>query len=75
VASGTQLRPFTNEVLDACLKATNELWAEIAKNADFKKAIDAMQAYRGPVSVVAGCRIHLRQLHDPLAHPRLITSD
>lgn len=47
VASGTQLRPFTNEVLDACLKATNELWAEIsAKNADFKKAIDAMQAYR-----------------------------
>jgi TRAP-type mannitol/chloroaromatic compound transport system substrate-binding protein len=47
VASGTQLRPFTNEVLEACLKATNELWAEIsAKNADFKKSIDAMQAYR-----------------------------
>jgi TRAP-type mannitol/chloroaromatic compound transport system substrate-binding protein len=47
VASGTQLRPFTNEVLDACLKATNELWGEISgKNADFKKAIDAMQAYR-----------------------------
>jgi TRAP-type mannitol/chloroaromatic compound transport system substrate-binding protein len=47
VAGGTQLRPFTNEVLDACLKATNELWGEIsAKNADFKKAIDAMQAYR-----------------------------
>ena len=47
VAGGTQLRPFTNEVLDACLKATNELWAEIsAKNPDFKKSIDAMQAYR-----------------------------
>ena len=47
VAGGTQLRPFTNEVLEACLKATNELWAEIsAKNADFKKTIDAMQAYR-----------------------------
>ncbi len=47
VASGTQLRPFSNEVLDACLKATNELWAEIsAKNPDFKKSIDAMQAYR-----------------------------
>src|SRR5258707_1217516 len=43
----TQLRPFSNEVLDACLKATNELWGEIsAKNADFKKSIDAMQAYR-----------------------------
>ena len=36
-----------NEILDACLKATNELWGEIsAKNANFKKAIDAMQAYR-----------------------------
>ena len=47
VAGGTQLRPFTNEVLEACLKATNDLWAEIsAKNAEFKKSIDAMQAYR-----------------------------
>src|SRR6266576_597694 len=47
VAGGTQLRPFTNEVLEACLKATNELWGEISgKNADFKKSIDAMQAYR-----------------------------
>ncbi len=47
VAGGTQLRPFTNEVLEACLKATNELWSEIsAKNTDFKKSIDAMQAYR-----------------------------
>ena len=47
VAGGTQLRPFTNEVLEACLKATNELWTEIsAKNADFKKSIDSMQAYR-----------------------------
>jgi len=47
VAGGTQLRPFSNDILDACLKATNELWAEIsAKNADFKKAIEAMQAYR-----------------------------
>jgi TRAP-type mannitol/chloroaromatic compound transport system substrate-binding protein len=47
VAGGTQLRPFTNEVLEACLKSTNELWGEISgKNADFKKSIDAMQAYR-----------------------------
>jgi TRAP-type mannitol/chloroaromatic compound transport system substrate-binding protein len=47
VAGGTQLRPFSNEVLEACLKATNELWSEISgKNPDFKKSIDAMQAYR-----------------------------
>src|SRR5216683_2029595 len=47
VAGGTQLRPFTNEILEAGRKATNELWAEIsAKNPDFKKSIDAMQAYR-----------------------------
>ena len=47
VAGGTQLRPFSNEILEAALKATNTLWAEIsAKNADFKKSIDAMQAYR-----------------------------
>jgi len=47
VAGGTQLRPFSNEVLEAALKATNELWAEIsAKNPDFKKGIEAMQAYR-----------------------------
>src|SRR6201746_520088 len=46
-AGGTQPRPFTNALLEAWLKATNELWGEISgKNADFKKAIDAMQAYR-----------------------------
>jgi TRAP-type mannitol/chloroaromatic compound transport system substrate-binding protein len=48
VASGTQLRPFSTEIMEACLKATNELWTEIsAKNPTFKKVIDAMQAYRG----------------------------
>ena len=47
VAGGTQLRPFSNEILEACLKATNELWGEIsAKNPDFKKTIEIMQAYR-----------------------------
>lgn len=47
LASGTQLRPYSNEIMEACLKATNELWTEIsAKNADFKKSIEAMQAYR-----------------------------
>ena len=47
VAGGVQLRPFPDDVLNAALTATNELWTEIAaKNAEFKKAIDAMQAYR-----------------------------
>ncbi|OQW60706.1 MAG: ABC transporter substrate-binding protein [Proteobacteria bacterium SG_bin9] len=47
VGAGVQLRPFSPDVLDACLKATNELWKEISdKNAEFKKVIDAMQAYR-----------------------------
>ncbi|WP_213030253.1 hypothetical protein, partial [Acinetobacter baumannii] len=47
VAAGTQLRPFPQEVMEACYNATNELWAEISgKNAAFKKAIEAMQASR-----------------------------
>jgi TRAP-type mannitol/chloroaromatic compound transport system substrate-binding protein len=47
VAGGAQLRPYPQPVMEACLKATNELWAEIsAKNADFKKLIDTMQAFR-----------------------------
>ncbi len=47
VAAGTQLRPFPQDVLEASLKASNELYSEIsAKNADFKKAIDAMAAFR-----------------------------
>jgi len=47
VAAGTQLRPFPQPVLEACYKATNELWAEIsAKNPEFKKAIEAMITHR-----------------------------
>jgi TRAP-type mannitol/chloroaromatic compound transport system substrate-binding protein len=47
VGKGAQLRPFPFEVMEACLKATNELWAEIsAKNADFKKMIEMMIAFR-----------------------------
>ncbi|PTM48102.1 TRAP transporter substrate-binding protein [Phreatobacter oligotrophus] len=47
VAAGTQLRPFSQEVMEACFNATNQLYGEIsARNADFKKIIDAMQATR-----------------------------
>ncbi|MEN5082268.1 TRAP transporter substrate-binding protein [Bosea sp. TWI1241] len=47
IAAGAQLRPFPQDVMDASLKASNELYAEIsAKNPEFKKAIDAMNAFR-----------------------------
>ncbi len=47
VASGAQLRPFTQDVMEACYKASNELYAEIsARNPAFKKAIDAMVTFR-----------------------------
>ncbi|MFN3892674.1 MAG: TRAP transporter substrate-binding protein [Beijerinckiaceae bacterium] len=48
VAAGTQLRPFSAEVLDACFKATNEVYAEnVAKNPKFRKMHDAYMAFRG----------------------------
>jgi TRAP-type mannitol/chloroaromatic compound transport system substrate-binding protein len=47
IAAGTQLRPFTQPVLEACLKAANEVFAETsAANADFKKVLDNMIAFR-----------------------------
>jgi TRAP-type mannitol/chloroaromatic compound transport system substrate-binding protein len=48
VAAGTQLRPFPQDVMEACYKAAGELYAEkSATNPNFKKAIDAMTAFRG----------------------------
>ncbi|MGL4974521.1 MAG: TRAP transporter substrate-binding protein [Bosea sp. (in: a-proteobacteria)] len=48
VGAGAQLRPFSQEILEACLKSAKELYAETAaKNADFKKVHDAMMAFRG----------------------------
>ncbi len=47
VGAGAQLRPFSQEILDAAYKATNEVYAEIsAQNADFKKLIDSLRAFR-----------------------------
>ena len=47
VGAGAQLRPFSQEILEACLKASKEVYAETAaKNADFKKVYDAMAAFR-----------------------------
>jgi TRAP-type mannitol/chloroaromatic compound transport system substrate-binding protein len=47
VGGGAQLRPFSAEILDACLKAANEVYAETsAKNPDFKKVSEHMAAFR-----------------------------
>ena len=44
---GAQLRPYPQEVLAACFKAANEVYAETnAKNADFKKVHDNIMAFR-----------------------------
>ncbi|MBV9557608.1 MAG: TRAP transporter substrate-binding protein [Pseudolabrys sp.] len=47
VANGVQLRPFSQGVMEACLKASNEVNAETsATNPDYKKVLDSMQAFR-----------------------------
>ena len=48
VANGAVMRPFTLPVLEACYKASNEIYAETsAKNPDFKKVYENMAAFRG----------------------------
>jgi len=50
LAQGVELRSFPQPIMEAALKAANELYGEIsAKNADFKRAYDSMVAYRGEV--------------------------
>ena len=47
VGGGAQLKPFSQEILEACLKAANEFYDETsAKNADFKKIWENMRAFR-----------------------------
>jgi TRAP-type mannitol/chloroaromatic compound transport system substrate-binding protein len=47
VAAGTKLVPFSTQVMEACLKAANEVNAETsASNADYKKVWDNIVAYR-----------------------------
>jgi TRAP-type mannitol/chloroaromatic compound transport system substrate-binding protein len=47
VAGGAELRPFSQPVMEACLKAANEVYAETsAKNAAFKKIHDSFMAFR-----------------------------
>src|SRR3712207_1172745 len=47
VAAGAQLRPFSQEILEASFKAANEVYDEISgKNADFKKVYDSLRLFR-----------------------------
>ena len=47
VAGGAQLKPFPNDVMEACYKAALEVYAETsAKNPIFKKMHDSYFAYR-----------------------------
>jgi TRAP-type mannitol/chloroaromatic compound transport system substrate-binding protein len=47
VAAGTQLRAFSQSIMEACLKASIEVNTETsAANADYKKVWDSIQAFR-----------------------------
>jgi TRAP-type mannitol/chloroaromatic compound transport system substrate-binding protein len=47
VGAGAQLRPFSQDIMDAAYKAANEVYDELsAKNADFKKIYDSYKAFR-----------------------------
>jgi len=47
IAGGAQLRPFSQPIMEACLKAANEVYTETsAKNPEFKKVYDNMVAFR-----------------------------
>ncbi len=47
LGAGTQLRPYSQEILDAANKAANEVYDEVsAKNADFKKIYDSVRGFR-----------------------------
>ncbi|HZG30158.1 Tat (twin-arginine translocation) pathway signal sequence [Ensifer adhaerens] len=47
VGSGTQLRPFSQEIMEACYKAATEIYADLsAKSPYFKKTYDDQLAFK-----------------------------
>src|ERR671910_1829771 len=47
LGAGTQLRPFSPEILEAAYKAANEVYDEVSgKNADFKKIYESVRGFR-----------------------------
>jgi TRAP-type mannitol/chloroaromatic compound transport system substrate-binding protein len=50
IGAGAELRTFSQPIMEASLKAANELYGELsAKSPDFKKGYDSMVAYRNDV--------------------------
>jgi TRAP-type mannitol/chloroaromatic compound transport system substrate-binding protein len=50
IGAGTELRAFPQPIMEASLKAANELYGELAaKSPDFKTALDSMNAFRADV--------------------------
>ncbi len=48
IGAGAQLRPFSQEIMEAAYKASNEIYDDLsAKNADFKRLYDSFKAFRG----------------------------
>jgi TRAP-type mannitol/chloroaromatic compound transport system substrate-binding protein len=46
-ANGAQLRPFSNDMMEACFAAANQLYAEtMATNEGFKKVYESQRAFR-----------------------------
>jgi TRAP-type mannitol/chloroaromatic compound transport system substrate-binding protein len=47
LVAGAILRPFPQDVLEACYKAANEIYADLSKtNPHFKKMYDSLTAFR-----------------------------
>jgi TRAP-type mannitol/chloroaromatic compound transport system substrate-binding protein len=47
IAGGTVLKPFSQAIMEAALKASNEINAEVAaNNPDFKKIYESLIAFR-----------------------------
>ena len=47
LVAGAILRPFPQEVLEACYSAANEIYADLSKtNPHFKKMYESLSAYR-----------------------------
>ena len=48
VGAGAQLRPYSQEIMEAAFKAANEIYDDLSsKNPDWKKMYDSLRAFRG----------------------------